>query len=148
MISYRAKSDADPEAAWELMARPARWSSWSPHVRGAWGLGAPEIRPGAVGAVRLLGVVPVPARILDKQPGRSWAWRLGPVEMVHRVRPLGEGCEVAVDVIAPRPLQPLLRATYGPIIALTVRRLAREAERRSADLLVPPVRRRRRASGR
>jgi hypothetical protein len=35
-------------------------------VRGAWGLGSPEVREGAFGFARLLGVIPVPARITAK----------------------------------------------------------------------------------
>ena len=37
--------------------------------------------------VRLLGAIPVPARILAKAPGHPWTWRVGPVEMAHRVEP-------------------------------------------------------------
>ena len=40
---------------------------------------------GAIGAVRLLGVVPVPTRIVDVVPRSSWSWRVGPVLMDHRV---------------------------------------------------------------
>jgi hypothetical protein len=109
------------------MARPARWHEWAPHVRGAVGLGSPEVRPGATGVVRLLGVVPVPARIVAKRAGREWSWRVGPVLLVHRVEPRTTGCEVAVDLSAPGPLEPLLATAYGPVIAAMVRRLARVA---------------------
>ena len=129
MRTWKADTSAAPDRAWELIARPARWHEWAPHVRGAVGLGSPEVRAGAVGAVRLLGVVPVPARIVDKRPGRSWAWQVGPVVLVHRVRPhRAGGCEVAVDLWAPGPLEPLLAATYGRVIGVMVRRLARVAE--------------------
>ena len=131
MRSWTATSGAPPERAWALLARPARWHEWAPHVRGAVGLGAPEVRSGAVGLVRLLGVVPVPARIVAKRAGRSWTWRVGPALMEHRVRELPGGrCEVAVDLSAPGPLEPALAASYGPVIAVMVRRLARLAERR------------------
>jgi hypothetical protein len=132
MRTFTATTSAPPEAAWPLLARPDCWARWSPHVRGAWRLGAPEVRRGAVGAARLLGVVPVPARIVGKRAGRSWAWRVGfgLVEMVHRVeaRPEG-GATVAVDLIAPAPLERSLALAYGPLIELSLRRLAREAER-------------------
>jgi hypothetical protein len=132
MRTFATGSHADPDAAWRLLARPELWSRWSPHVRGAWHLGAPEVREGAVGAARLLGVVPVPARIVGKQLGRSWTWRvgLGLVEMVHRVeaRPEG-GATVAVDIIAPGPLERTLALTYGPLIERSLERLARQAER-------------------
>ena len=127
--TFSATSAAPPAAAWRLLARPGEWATWAPHVRGAWGLGDPEVREGARGAARLLGAVPVPARVVAKRDGRSWTWRLGLVEMVHRVEPLADGgCEVAVDVIAPAPLERALAAAYGPVIAATLRRLARRAE--------------------
>ncbi|HLM50890.1 MAG TPA: SRPBCC family protein [Solirubrobacteraceae bacterium] len=128
MLTYAVPCAAPAEAAWPLMARPARWSEWAPHVRGAWGLGSPEVRPGARGAVRLLGLVPVPARILDKRPGRSWSWRVGPVELDHLVDPLPRGCLVSVRVRAAAPLEAALKVSYGPLIALLVRRLAAVAQ--------------------
>ena len=101
MRTFSVESTASPAAAWRLIARPAEWPSWAPHLRGAWGLGSPEVRLGAAGAARLFGALPVPARIVAKSPGRSWTWRVGLVEMVHRVDPrAGGGCEVAIDLIA------------------------------------------------
>jgi len=128
MRTYTVTSAAPAAAAWRLLARPAEWSTWAPHVRGAWGLGDPEVREGALGAARLLGALPIPARVVSKREGRSWTWRLGVVEMVHRVEPRARGCEVAVDVIAPAPVERALDAAYGPVIAATLRRLARRAE--------------------
>jgi Polyketide cyclase / dehydrase and lipid transport len=128
MRTFSVNSSAAPETVWPLLARPDRWSEWAPHVRGAWGLGAPEVRDGAIGAARLLGALPVPARIVGKRAGRSWAWRVGPVEMVHRVEPLSPGCEVAIDLIAPAPLERALAVAYGPVIAATLRRLADVAQ--------------------
>ena len=130
MRTFRANSSAPPAAAWSLYARPARWHAWAPHVRGAWGLGDGEVRPGARGAVRLLGAIPIPARIVAKDPGREWTWRVGPVEMAHRVEPRADGgCAVALDLRAPAPLERALAATYGPLIALLLRNLARVASR-------------------
>ena len=131
MLTYEASCDAPAETAWPLMARPALWKSWAPHLRGAWGLGDPEVEPGARGAVRLLGVVPVPARILAKDPGRSWTWRVGPATLMHRVEPAGEaGSVVAVDITAAPPVEAALAVTYGPLVQLLVRNLARTAARR------------------
>jgi hypothetical protein len=126
MRTWTADSDAHPQIAWALLARPGAWSSWAPHLRGAWGLGAPEVQAGAVGAARLLGVVPVPARITAESE-RSWTWRVGPAEMVHRVEPRVSGCTVAVDLRAPGPLEGLLAATYGPVIQVMLNNLARRA---------------------
>ena len=128
MRTFSVDTTAPQAVAWRLIARPQHWPSWAPHVRGAWGLGSPEVRLGAVGAARLFGALPVPARIVAKRPGRSWTWRVGLVEMVHRVEPRAGGCEVAVDLIAPAALERALAAAYGPVIAATLRRLARRAE--------------------
>ena len=133
MLTYEAESAAPPDDAWALLARPDQWSRWAPHLRGAWGLGSPEVRVGARGAARLLGVVPVPATITGKSvrgPVRWWTWRVGPVELVHRVGPLaGGGSVIGVDLRAPSPLEAGLRMTYGPAVQLLVRNLARVAAR-------------------
>ena len=131
MLTYEARSDAPADAAWRLVARPERWHEWAPHLRGAWGLGEPEVQAGARGAARLLGVVPVPAEVTEKRRGRRWSWRVGPVEIVHRVEPapVGPGSLVAVDMIAPAPLERALAVSYGPLVALLVRNLARVAAR-------------------
>jgi hypothetical protein len=132
VVSHEVESTAPPEVAWALVARPARWHDWAPHVRGAWGLrGADgEVRLGARGAARLLGAIPVPAVVIGKVDGRAWTWRVGPVELDHRVEPrAGGGCAVGVDLRAPAPLEAVLRVTYGPLVAALVRNLARAAER-------------------
>jgi hypothetical protein len=139
MRTYEAASTAPPEVAWALMARPGRWHEWAPQLRGAWGLGEPEVRAGSLGAARLLGALPLPARVTDKQPGRAWTWRLGlgVVELVHRVEPQGgegEGSVIAVDLLAPGPLEPVAAAVYGPVVSFTLERLAREAERDAARM--------------
>jgi len=128
MRTWTADSAGSPEAAWTLFSRPREWSAWAPHVRGAWGLGD-EVTVGAAGAVRLLGVVPVPVRVLAVTPGRAWSWRVGAVvEADHRVEPRDGGCRVAFDLRAPGPAEAALAAAYGPVIALTLRRLARAIE--------------------
>ena len=128
MRTWTEESGGSPEAAWELLSRPPRWHEWAPHLRGAWGLGDP-VRSGRAGAARLLGVVPVPVQILAVERGRSWTWRAGAVvEMDHRVTPSDGGCVVAIDLRAPGPLEPVAAATYGPVIALALRRLARAIE--------------------
>ena len=134
--SWSASCDAPAATAWALFARPGEWAAWAPHVRGAWGLGEPEVRPGARGAARLLGVVPVPAHVTAKDAGRSWTWRVaGGAVMTHRVQPrAGGGCTIALDLEAPGPLEPLLAAAYGPVVAVLLRRLARAAEARSTNI--------------
>ena len=139
MRTWSADSTAAPAAAWALLSRPDAWPAWSPHLRGAWGLGGDEVRTGAYGAARLLGVLPVPARITARSE-RAWTWRVGLVEMTHRADPrAGGGCTVAIELCAPGPLEPVIARAYGPVIAFTLRRLARVAERPPGD----PDRRRR-----
>lgn len=132
MLRYEARSSADPATAWSLIAEPARWHEWSPHVRGAWGLGEPEVRRGSRGAVRLLGVVPVPARVTAVAVGRSWTWSVGVMELDHRVESDGAGGSiVGVDIRAAPAAEAVLRFTYGPVVALLVRNLARVAGQRA-----------------
>ena len=69
----------------------------------------------AFGFARLLGVIPVPAKITAKDDA-SWTWRVGPIELVHRVVPRERGCTVAIDLRAPGSLEPALAAIYGPVI--------------------------------
>ena len=109
MRTWTADSRGEAGAAWELLARPARWHEWAPHLRGAWGLGG-EVAAGDAGAVRLLGVVPVPVRIIAVEPGRSWTWRASALaDMEHRVEPRPGGCRIAIDLRAPAPLKPRSR---------------------------------------
>ena len=129
MFVCQRSGHGDPGRAWELMARPQEWSSWAPHVRGAWGLGEGEVRVGARGYARLLGVVPIPATITAVDPGRSWTWQVGPVEMVHRVDRAAEGCTVAVEISAPAPIEAALRIGYRPLVDLLLSRLLSESRK-------------------
>jgi hypothetical protein len=88
------------------------------------------VSAGRVGVVRVAGVVPLPARIVAVEPGRMWAWRVGPAVLVHRVEANGVGCRVAIDLSAtPAALESALAASYGRLVGVLVRRLARVAER-------------------
>jgi hypothetical protein len=130
MQTFEEHSAGDTADAWARISQPARWHEWAPHVRGAWGLGSGEVRAGDVGAARLLGVAPVPVAITAVDRPRSWTWRVaGMVDMEHRVQPRGSGCTVAIELRAPAPLEAALALAYGPVIRLTLRRLARLSER-------------------
>ena len=126
MLRYEALSAAPPERVWPLLAEPRRWREWAPHVRGATGLGVPEVSDGSNG-VAWVTVVPVPARIVGKEPGRGWRWRVGPVELDHRAEPAGTGSRIIVEMYAPRLIEGALAVSYGPLVALLVRNLARVA---------------------
>jgi hypothetical protein len=130
VLRYEAWTSASPKEAWSLAARPARWHEWAPHVRGAWGLAGPdgEVREGATGAARLLWAVPVPAKVVRVERGRSWVWRVGPVDLDHRVEPTPGGALLAVTLSAPPPLEAVLRVSYGPVCGALVKRMARVAE--------------------
>lgn len=117
------------DEAWDLLARPERWHEWAPHLRGAWGLTGDdgEVAVGARGAVRLLGAVPVPVTIVAKTLGQAWTWRVARVvDMDHRVEP----GRVAIELRAPAPVEAAVAASYGPLIALLLRRLSRSAAAR------------------
>lgn len=125
MVSYSRRVDAPADLAWGFLAMPAHWSAWAPHIRGAWGLGDPEVELGRTGAVRLASVVPVPARIVEKEPGRSWTWRVGPYLMEHRIEPRGASAsEVSINVSGAAPLETALEATYGRLIDVLLGRFA------------------------
>jgi hypothetical protein len=129
MRRWTERAGAPPEAVWPLLARPSEWHRWAPHVRGAWGLGQPEVEAEKVGLVRLGGVVPVPARITAVDPGRSWTWFVPPLFLRHEVVAAAGGSEVAIELSAPGPLEAAAAQTYGRAFPALLRRLAREAER-------------------
>ena len=126
MLRYEALSAAPPERVWPLLAEPGRWREWAPHIRGATGLGEPEVSEGGRG-VAWVTVLPVPARIVSKEPGRGWRWRVGPVVLDHRAEPAGSGSRVIVEMQGPRLIEGALAVSYGPLVALLVRNLARVA---------------------
>jgi hypothetical protein len=139
VLRYETDTDAPPGVVWPLLARPDRWHEWAWHVRGGWGLGTPEVRAGALGAVRLFGAVPVPVRITEVVPGRSWGWRAGPVTFHHRVDPRsGGGSTVGIDVLAPRTVLAIVRRTYGPWCAHATKVIAERAAAEASGGGAPP----------
>jgi hypothetical protein len=121
---------AEPSALWALVARPERWHEWSPHVRGAEGLGDPEVKAGAKGRVILRGGVALPAEVTEVVPGRSWTWRVGGIVVDHVVIPVeggGSALRMRVDSIGgPWSLAARL---YAPVVGLIARHIVRVAER-------------------
>src|ERR1700712_4301524 len=134
MLRYEAMTMADPRVAWALIAEPARWHEWAPQISGAWGLGEPEVEADALGAVRVLGALPVRAlieRVSKTHDYRHWVWKVGLVRLDHSVRTVPGGCLVAIELRAPRPLEWAVRASYGPLVRYAMNRLATVATRES-----------------
>jgi hypothetical protein len=129
--TWTVDSSARPAAAWALMSRPSAWPAWAPHMRGFWSrppLGDGEVEVGAWGAAWVVGV-PVPARVIGKRARREWTWQFGLAQVTHRVEPRRGGCRLAIDLRAPGPLERVLVLAWGPVFALSLRNLARVAER-------------------
>jgi hypothetical protein len=121
-------STATPGQLWDLVARPDLWNRWSPHVRGAEGLGSPEVRQGARGKVVLRGGIKVPAEILEVTPGQSWSWQVGGIVVHHIVRPATGGSSLAMPVESKGQLWTPAALAYAPVVDLIARRIARVAE--------------------
>lgn len=131
---------ASPEVAWELLATPARWPDWAPHVRRvtiARGHDArpPMLTPGQLLVVHVRGPVKARVRVTHVDRRRRWDWTVmlpGPWSMqaAHVVEPLPEGCRV---VFIHRLVGPAAGAIGPPLLALHVP-LARRALRRLAHL--------------
>lgn len=101
-------------------------------MRGAWGLGDGEVEGSALGAARLFGILPVPARvnIVEKSyERRHWVWSVGLVKLDHEVRRDPDGCTIVLTCEAPGPLEAVIKVTYWPIVKLLVDRLATVAEK-------------------
>jgi hypothetical protein len=74
------------------------------------------------------GVAPIPVRITAKSAGEWWDWRVGVIDMSHRVTPTADGSEILTEITAPRAIEAGLGVTYGPLIGLLLRNLARVAD--------------------
>ncbi|MEH3054949.1 MAG: SRPBCC family protein, partial [Patulibacter minatonensis] len=125
MLVHEIQCAADAQIAWELISEPRRWKEWAPHLRGAWGLGDPAVRDSALGAARLGGVLPLPARIerVERSAARShWVWRVGVLRLDHEVRPAPDGgCRIRFTLAAPWPVERALALTYWPVVGLPPR---------------------------
>ncbi|CAN5477024.1 hypothetical protein BH10ACT11_BH10ACT11_14790 [soil metagenome] len=132
MLKHERATSASPATVWSLYAEPARWKEWAPQVRSPKGLGDTAVTEGAQGSIRLGGALPVAARIISVDPGRSWSWKVGPVVLDHGVRPAREGSVIEIGIEAPRALETAMRAAYLPVVRLVLANLARVAERETA----------------
>jgi hypothetical protein len=118
MLTTTRFSPAAPEAAWHLLVDLAAWPRWGPTVAGA-DLDEPgPLRLGSTGRVWTPVGVPLPFRITEFTPGRSWGWAVAGVPATrHHVTPEGDGCRVGMDV-------PLWAPAYLPVCMIAVRRIA------------------------
>lgn len=112
-LEVRRVIPADPEAAWELLVRPARWPEWGPSVT-AVDCEADRITTGTTGEVRLPGGLWLPFEIgtvrepTAERAGR-WTWRVVRIPATgHRVEPAADGCRVVFEI-------PILAAGYAPV---------------------------------
>jgi hypothetical protein len=133
VLTYVATSTGSAQVAWRLMAEPQQWHRRAPHIRGASGLGEPEVEAGRRGSVVLVSGLRVPARITAKQDGHTWDWRVGPVDMRHEVVERANRCELRVELRGPALVELAVRAGYGPLIGVLMRNLARVAGEATAQ---------------
>jgi Polyketide cyclase / dehydrase and lipid transport len=123
------ETEAPAAELWSLLAEPARWHEWSPYVRGAEGLGAPEVEAGVVGKVVLLGGVRFDAEILDVVPGRSWTWQVAGLRVRHEVEPTPSGTRFSMTPDGNGPIWGPAALIYRLPTALIERNVARVASR-------------------
>ncbi len=128
-MATEIKCGAPAERLWALVARPDRWHEWSPHVRGADGLGSPQVEAGARGRVILRGGLAVPAEVTEVIPGRSWAWKVGGIEVDHVVTPTDPGSLLTMAVDSTGGPWSLAARLYSPVVGLIARRIVTVAER-------------------
>ena len=120
---------ATAELLWALVARPDRWHEWSPYVRGAEGLGSPEVEAGAKGEVVLRGGIRLPAEVTGVDPGRSWSWKVGGIVVHHVVTATPNGSRLAMPVESSGWAWSPAAKLYAPVVDLIARRIVRVAER-------------------
>lgn len=123
------ETEAPAAAVWSLLAEPARWREWSPYVRGAEGLGEPQVEAGARGKVILLGGSRLDAEILEVVPGSSWTWRVGGLRVRHDVEPTPTGTRLSMTPEGDGPLWGPAALIYRLPTALIERNVARVAKR-------------------
>ncbi|NIZ93053.1 SRPBCC family protein [Kineococcus rubinsiae] len=120
-LAVRGPRGAGP--VWADYAEPARWSRWSPQVRGVTATG-PELRAGLAGTVRgPLGLrVPFDVTAADCD-ARTWAWEVRcagvGLRLEHGVRGVGDGCLTWLVLDGPAAVV----LAYSPVARLALRRL-------------------------
>jgi uncharacterized protein YndB with AHSA1/START domain len=144
-ITVRATGPAPAERVWDLLATPATWPSWAPHMSHVSGADAREGAPVRIHEGQhlrihsLLPAVVVPVTVTAVDEGTSWTMQarlpLGSIRSGHTVTtgPGGGDHDMTIVTVSlrwsgPRLIGlPLLQA-YRPIAALSLRRLLRLAQ--------------------
>lgn len=123
-LRVTATGPAAPDEVWDRYTRPARWSSWAPHIREVDHPGdvvAPGSRGRVTGVGGLVAVFHVDA--VD-EAARTWTWsvRTGPLRLRfdHDVRPTADGGSTA-SMTAHGPWPVLL--AYAPVARWALGRL-------------------------
>jgi hypothetical protein len=125
------RTEAPAAEVWSLLAEPRRWRERSPYVRGAEGLGEPEVAAGARGKVDLLGGVRIDAKILAVVPGRSWTWQVAGLRVRHEVEPTDSGARFTMTPEGDGAFWGPAALLYRLPTALIERNVARVATRLS-----------------
>jgi hypothetical protein len=125
-LRLHATGAVHPDEAWDRYLHPAKWSDWSPQIRGV-ETDAVRIDPGVTGrVVGPLGLrAPFVVDAVD-DAAREWTWSVdigpGTLVLVHWVRPGPEG-GTTTGLRVSGPVLPVVG--YVPLAAFALQRLVR-----------------------
>ena len=71
----------------------------------------------------------MPAEITRVDPGHSWSWMVGGIEVEHTVEAAGKGSRLSMPVHARSAPWAPAAIVYAPVVGLIARRIVRVAER-------------------
>lgn len=144
-VVVRARAAAPPSMLWHLVATPARWSDWSPHIRSvdsaSDGAGPAVLVVGRCLQVHSIWPVSVRADVTRLDEGHRWDFVARPpgpwsLTSAHAVTADAEGAGIAVAMRFAGPAAGVLDQTalraYGLLAQVAVDRLARLAEHEAA----------------
>lgn len=135
--AYRvAAPGRDPAELWRLLAAPAAWPDWSPHIRRVTSAsGAATVTVGDTMRIDGWGPVHVTAVITRVDPGSRWDFQVDlpaghHVAATHEVlaAPRAVQVRMALRGPAPPPLAMALLHAYRPLAVLALRRLVTLAD--------------------
>lgn len=131
-VAFRVVADGRaPADLWRLLATPAAWPDWSPHIRRASpASGAPTVTVGDTLRIDGWGPLHVTTTITHVDPGSRWDFRVD-LPAGHRLMathevltaPSAVQVRMALRGPAPRPLTMALLHAYRPMALLALHRL-------------------------